>query len=138
MTTGQFKLKYTENAVGEYKKGDTVERDNLTVRVKVTVEDAAGKTDQLLPDGDDDDKVTPLFDLLRWIPRNQNLRSRIPIVPIIASRRRFRRTYNFIGEDEDPIQDLNPLVFTSDEPLDLGTSYRSLLVMIRSRSKQEG
>ena len=45
VTAGKFKLKYTANvAADEFAKGDTVEWDNMTVRVRISVQDQAGNS----------------------------------------------------------------------------------------------
>ena len=120
VTTGQFKLKYKMDVLPDIKKGDTVERDNLTVRVQITVEDAAGN------------EMVQTFDPVLTDLTLDSKKPKITITYPDSAHHRFTekvsQEYPFLGEDEDQVQDLNPLVFTSDEPLNLGANQLQVIV----------
>ena len=119
VNAGLFKLEYAMSASG-FDEGDTVERDGMTVRVRVKVRDLAGnETEQVFE---------PELDTFTL----DSKRPKITITYPDSAHHRFTekdsQTFSFLGEDEEQTQPLNPLVFTSDEALNLGANQLQVII----------
>ena len=98
--------------------------DNLKVRVKVSVQDQAGnETEQMF--GEQNDGFLAEFTL-------DGKRPKITITYPDSAHHRFTekvsQTFSFLGEDDEQTQTLNPLVFTSDEALNLKAKKLSVII----------
>ena len=122
VVAGKFQLRYTQIS-GDFEKGDTVERDDMTVRVRISVQDQAGnEAEQKFGD--------PLGDLPTFTLDGK--RPKITIMYPDSAHHRFtekiEEDVNLIGSDALPPQKLNPLVFKADERLNLGANQLQVII----------
>ena len=120
---GKFKLRY-EMKAGEFEKGDTVEMDGMKVRVRISVLDAAGNEAEQQQFGD------PAGGLATFTLDGK--RPKITITYPDSAHHRFtekiEQDITLFGSDALVPQKLNPLVFTSDEPLHLGKDKLRVII----------